>query len=154
MIPAWLVIAVVGAAIASASSLLSSRDIRWFRQLRRPDWLTFESAIPVVWTVVFICGGWSAYIVWTQTQNGWFMAAYVGLELLIVSYTPVMCKLQSLRVGTAIGAAGFIFGLLLAWLVARVDIMALVLLLPYLLWSPVGTFITWQMMQLNPAEES
>jgi benzodiazapine receptor len=106
--------------------------------VRRPDWLTFESAIPVVWTVVFICGGWSAYIVWTQTQNWWFMAAYVGLELLIVSYTPVMCKLQSLRVGTAIGAAGFIFGLLLAWFVARVDIMALLLLLPYLLWSPVG----------------
>jgi len=48
MIPAWLVIAVVGAAISSAFSLLSSRDIKWFRQLRRPNWLTFEPAIPVV----------------------------------------------------------------------------------------------------------
>jgi benzodiazapine receptor len=152
MIPAWLVIALVGGAIASASSLLSSRDIKWFKQLRRPDWLTFEFAIPVVWTVVFICGGWSAYIVWTQTQNWWFMAGYVLLELLIVSYTPVMCKLRSLRVGTAIGAAGFIFGLLLALAVAQVDILALLLLLPYLLWSPVGTLITWQMVQLNPSQ--
>lgn len=152
MIPAWLVIAVVGVAIASASSLLSSRDIQWFKRLRRPDWLTFEFAIPVVWTVVFICGGWSAYMVWTQTQNGWLMAGYVLLELLIVSYTPVMCKLQSLKVGTAIGAAGFVFGLLLAWFVAQVDTKALLLLLPYLLWSPVGTLITWQMMQLNPGQ--
>ena len=103
MFPAWLVIAVVGVAIASASSLLSSRDIKWFKRQRRPDWLTFEFAIPVVWTVVFICGGWSAYIVWSQTQSWWFMAGYVLLELLIMSYTPVMCKLQSLRVGMAIG---------------------------------------------------
>ncbi len=83
MIPAWLVIAVVGAAISSASSLLSSRDMKWFKQLRRPDWLTFEFAIPVVWTVVFICGGWSAYMVWSQTQSWWFMAGYLVLELLI-----------------------------------------------------------------------
>ncbi len=80
------------------------------------------------------------------------MAGYVLLELLIVSYTPVMCKLKSLRVGTAIGAAGFVFGLLLAWFVAQVDTNALLLLLPYLLWSPVGTFITWQMVQLNPSQ--
>ncbi len=152
MIPAWLVIAVVGVAIASASSLLSSRDRKWFRQLRRPDWLTFEAAIPVVWTVVFICGGWSAYIVWTQTQNWWLMAGYVMLEALIVSYTPVMCKLRNLRVGTVIGGAGFVFGLVLAWFVAQVDLIALLLLLPYLLWSPVGTLITWQMEQLNPSQ--
>lgn len=152
MIPAWLVIAVVGIAIASVSSRLSSRDIQWFRRQRRPDWLTFEFAIPVVWTIVFICGGWSAYIVWTQTQSWWLMAGYVLLELLIVSYTPVMCKLQSLRVGTAIGGAGFGFGLLLAWPVAQVNTAALLLLLPYLLWSPVGTLITWQMVQLNPGQ--
>lgn len=152
MFPAWLVIAVVGVAIASASSLLGSRDIKWFKRQRRPDWLTFEFAIPFVWTVVFICGGWSAYIVWRQTQSWWLMAGYVLLELLIVSYTPVMCKLQSLRVGTAIGAAGFVFGLLFAWPVAQVDLAAFFLLLPYLLWSPVGTLITWQMMQLNPGQ--
>ncbi|MEA5451751.1 tryptophan-rich sensory protein [Leptolyngbya sp. CCNP1308] len=152
MFPAWLVIAVVGVAIASASSLLSSRDIKWFKRQRRPDWLTFEFAIPVVWTVVFICGGWSAYIVWRQTQSWWFMAGYILLELLIVSYTPVMCKLQNLRVGTAIGAAGFVFGLLLAWQVAQIDTTAFFLLLPYLLWSPVGTLITWQMEQLNPGQ--
>ncbi|MGB5973614.1 MAG: tryptophan-rich sensory protein [Nodosilinea sp.] len=150
MIPAWLVIAVVGVAIASASSLLGSRDIKWFKRLRRPDWLTFEFVIPIVWTIVFICGGWSAYIVWQKTQNWWLMAGYVLLELLIVSYTPVMCKLQSLNVGTAIGGAGFVFGLLLAWFVVQVDRNALLLLLPYLLWSPVGTLITWQMAQLNP----
>jgi tryptophan-rich sensory protein len=36
--------------------------------------------------------------------------------------------------------------------VAQVDLIALLLLLPYLLWSPVGTLITWQMEQLNPSQ--
>ena len=152
MIPAWLVIAVVGVAIAVLSNRLSSRDIQWFQRLQRPAWLTFEIAIPLVWIVVFICGGWSAYIVWTRTQNWGLMAGYMGLELLIMAYTPVMCKLRSLRVGTAIGGAGFVFGLLLAWPIGQTSLVALLLLLPYLLWSPVGTLITWQMIQLNPGQ--
>ncbi len=150
--PAWLVIAVVGFAIASASSLLSVRDRQWFNRLERPDWLKFEWLIPAIWIFVFICGGWSAYIVWQRTQSWWFMLGYVLLEALIIAYTPVMCKLRSLRVGTVIGGAGFVFGLLLARQIAAVDMIALILLLPYLLWSPVGTFVTWQMAQINPRQ--
>ena len=150
--PAWLVIAVVGFAIASASSLLSVRDRQWFNRLERPDWLKFEWLIPAIWIFVFICGGWSAYIVWQRTQSWWFMLGYVLLEALIIAYTPVMCKLRSLRVGTVIGGAGFVFGLLLASRIAAVDMIALILLLPYLLWSPVGTFVTWQMAQINPRQ--
>jgi len=151
-VPAWLVIAIVGIAIAVLSNRLSARDIQWFQRLRRPTWLTFEVAIPLVWIVVFICGGWSAYIVWQRTQSWLLMVGYMGLELLIMAYTPVMCKLRSLRVGTAIGGAGFVFGLLLAGPIAQVNLTALLLLLPYLLWSPVGTLITWQMIRLNPGQ--
>ncbi|MEO0541083.1 MAG: tryptophan-rich sensory protein [Cyanobacteria bacterium P01_A01_bin.105] len=150
MVPAWLVIAGVGVAIAVLSNRLSARDIQWFQRLRRPAWLTFEIAIPLVWIVVFICGGWSAYLIWQRTQSWGLMLGYGVLELLIMAYTPVMCKLRSLRVGTAIGAAGFIFGLLLAMPVGQASLGALLLLMPYLLWSPVGTFITWQMIRLNP----
>ncbi|MEL6136453.1 MAG: tryptophan-rich sensory protein [Cyanobacteria bacterium J06626_23] len=150
--PAWLVIAIVGIAIASAASRLSPRDRQWFFRLARPAWLTFEWAIPIIWIVVFICGGWSAYVIWQQTQSGWLMAGYGLLEALIVAYTPLMCKLRSLRVGTAIGATGFVFGLLLAWPVGNVSMSALLLLMPYLLWSPVGTWVTWQMIALNPGQ--
>ena len=150
--PAWLVIAVVGIAIAALSNRLSTRDIQWFQRLRRPNWLTFEVAIPLVWIGVFICGGWSAYITWQRTQSWPLMVGYVLLELLIMAYTPVMCKLRSLRVCTGIGAAGFVFGLLLAWPIGQASLAARSLLLPYLLWSPVGTLITWQMIRLNPGQ--
>ncbi|CCQ65274.1 TspO/MBR-related protein [Crocosphaera watsonii WH 0402] len=35
------------------------------------------------------------------------MAGYLLLEVLVMAYTPVMCKLRSLRAGTIIGATGF-----------------------------------------------
>ncbi|MEL6909995.1 MAG: tryptophan-rich sensory protein [Cyanobacteria bacterium J06629_2] len=157
MIPSWLAIGVVALAIPLiCNRFITSRDFRWFKRLRRPDWLTFESAIPLIWTVVFICGGWSAYNVW-QAEPGsgstWLlMSLYMVVETAISLYTLVMCKTRSLRIGTIIGGTGFLLGAILATLVQPISGTALILLLPYLLWSPVGTFVTWQMMQLNPAD--
>jgi translocator protein len=61
-----------------------------------------------------------------------------------------MCRLHSLKAGTLVGAIGFFLGLILSLLVWSVSGWAVVLLLPYLLWSPIGTFVTWQMIRLNP----
>lgn len=157
MIPAWLGIGIVTLAIPlTLNRFISSRDFRWFKRLRRPDWLTFEWAIPVIWTIVFICGAWSAYNVWQAepgTTSTWLlMAFYVLVETAISLYTLVMCKTRSLKVGTIIGGTGFFLGAILATVVQSISGTAFWLLLPYLLWSPVGTFVTWQMMQLNPAD--
>lgn len=45
------------------------------------------------------------------------MAFYLLVEVAILAYTPVMCNLRSLRVGTLIGATGFFLGLILGLLV-------------------------------------
>ncbi|MEL6494230.1 MAG: TspO/MBR family protein [Cyanobacteria bacterium J06623_7] len=155
MIPSWLVIGIITLAIPFACNrLISSRDFRWFKRLRRPDWLTFEWAIPLIWTVVFICGAWSAYNVWEQNppQTWLLMLGYVVVETAISLYTLVMYKIRSLKIGTIIGGTGFFLGAILAIMVQPVSNTAFLLLIPYLLWSPVGTFVTWQMMQLNPRD--
>ncbi|MGK7933076.1 MAG: TspO/MBR family protein [Microcystaceae cyanobacterium] len=155
-IPAWLVIGSVALGVALLCNRLTSRDLAWFNRLRRPDWLTFERLIPPIWITIFICGTWSAYLVWQQQPNvpqTWrLMAGYLLLEIAIMAYTPVMCKLRSLRVGTIIGGTGFFMGLILAIFVYPVSKAALGLLLPFLLWSPVGTYVTWVMIRLNPRE--
>jgi len=109
MIPSWLLIGVVGFLVALGGGLLNSRDVRWFARLRRPDWLTFERLIPLIWTIIYICGAISAYLVWeAQPANRWFlMAFYLLVELTITAYTPVTCKLRSLKAGTIIGGTGF-----------------------------------------------
>jgi translocator protein len=154
MIPAWLGIGGVALLVALAINRLLQGDLSWFFRLRRPRWLTIEWAIPIIWTIIFICGAWSAYIVWI-TEPGtprcwWLMGGYLLLEAVTLVYTPIMCSLRSLRVGTAIGATGFFICLILILLILPLSSWAVLLLLPYLLWSPIGTFVTWQMIRLNP----
>ncbi len=157
MIASWLLIGIVTFAIPlTLNRFITTRDFRWFKRLRRPNWLTFEWAIPMIWTTIFICGAWSAYNVWEtnpgDTSTWLLMGCYLIVEIGISLYTLVMCKTRSLKVGTIIGGTGFFLGLMLAIMVLPISKTAFWLLVPYLLWSPVGTFVTWQMMQLNPID--
>ncbi|VXD25580.1 TspO/MBR family protein [Planktothrix paucivesiculata] len=157
MIKSWMVIGGVAFLVALANNiLLTPDDIRWFNRLTRPSWLTFEKAIPLIWTIVFIAGAWSAILVWETepelSQTWVLMGFYLLLELVILSYTPVMCKAKSLRIGTILGGTGFILGLMLMVSVWPVSQTAAYLLLPLVLWSPIGTYTTWAMLPLNPAD--
>ena len=80
------------------------------------------------------------------------MIGYLVLEISIMAYTPVMCKLRSLKIGTLIGGTGFFIGLALAIFVFPVSEIAGKFLIPYLLWSPIGTYVTWVMIPLNPRD--
>ena len=157
MIPSWLAIGIVTLAVPLfINRFISSQDFRWFKRLRRPEWLTFEGAIPMIWTIIFICGAWSAHNVWQanpHTLSTWLLIIfYLIVEVAISLYTLVMCKTRSLRIGTIIGGTGFFLGVILAVIVSSISTIAFWLLVPYLLWSPVGTFVTWQMIQLNPLD--
>ena len=156
MIPAWLVIGVAAVLIGVVLNQLIKSDQRWFFRLRRPAWLTFEWAIPIIWTIIFIAAAWSAYAVWQAEPGGlrsiFLMVGYALLEIVTLSYTSVMCVFRRLRVGVIVGATGFLVAIVLTLLVLPVSGVGALLLVPYLLWSPIGTFVTWQMMAINPAD--
>ena len=78
------------------------------------------------------------------------MGFYLLVELVTVAFTPALLRLRSLKIGTIIGGTGAVLGILLALTVWTISGWAALLLLPYIIWSPIGTFTTWQMMQLNP----
>lgn len=156
MIKSWMVIGGVAFVVALGANIITPGDRKWFKRLQRPRWLTFEAAIPVIWTIIFICGAWSAYIIWEQnpgTTPTWVrMGLYLLLEILTIAYTPVMFRLRSLKIGTILGGAGFIVGIILTLAVLPVSPWAALLLVPYLLWSPIGTYTTWAMVRLNPQD--
>ena len=60
MLPAWLIIGIVAILVGVAINRLIPSDQRWFFRLRRPTWLTFEWAIPIIWITIFIGLAWSA----------------------------------------------------------------------------------------------
>jgi translocator protein len=154
MIKSWMVIGAVTFLVALGSNLITPKDVKWFKRLQRPRWLTFEFAIPIIWIIVFICGAWSAYIMWEKDPGSprtwWLMGFYLLVEIAIVAYNPVMLRLRSLKAGTIVGGIGAILGVLLALTVLPISGWAALLLLPYIIWSPIGTYTTWEMMHLNP----
>ncbi|MEI6065527.1 MAG: tryptophan-rich sensory protein [Pseudanabaena sp. ELA748] len=154
MIITWLAIAVVCFVIGFILNRIFPADYKWFMRLRRPRWLTFEVAIPFIWIAIFICGITSATVLWEAqpaTVNTWLlMGSYAIVEIAVLAYTPVMTRLRNVRAGALTGAIGFILGLLLTNQVWQISSLAGWLLVPYLLWSPIGTYVTWVMARLNP----
>ncbi|PSO58609.1 MAG: TspO protein [Cyanobacteria bacterium QS_7_48_42] len=154
MIPSWMVIGGIAILVAFIGSSLTPKYSQWFRRLQRPRWLTFERAIPFIWIFIFVCGAASAYLVWEQdpgsSRNWLLMGFYLLLEVITVSYTPVMLQRRSLRAGTIIGGTGAVLGIFLAIAVSFISWGAFVLLLPYVFWSPIGTYTTWAISRLNP----
>jgi translocator protein len=150
----WLVIAISSFILGFVFNKVFPSDYRWFMRLRRPQWLTFEGAIPFIWIFIFMCGITSAASLWETTSvatNKWsFMVGYVVLEYVILAYTPVLTRLRNIRAGAMVGGSGFILGLVFTIQVWQISGMAGWLLLPYLLLSPIGTYVTWVMARLNP----
>src|SRR4028119_621693 len=150
----WMVIGGVTLLVALGSSLIRPKDIPWVIRLERPKWLFFEPAIPFIWTAIFICGAWSAVLVWEEEPGSlktWLlMALYLLLEIVTVAYIPTTLRAKSLKVGTMLGGAGEILGVVLTLAVLPISQTAALLLLPYAIWGAIGTYTTWEMIDLNP----
>lgn len=154
MFQSWLLINAVTVLVALGSFLIRPRDIPWAKHLDRPRWLFFEPAIPLIWMVIFICGATSATFVWQNEPNSlktWLlMGFYLLIEVVTVAYIPATLRSRSLVIGTTLGALGLLLGVILTLIVWQISGWAALLLLPYLLWSPVGTYTTGRMIDLNP----
>ncbi|MEG4196965.1 tryptophan-rich sensory protein [Microcoleus sp. Pol12A5] len=154
MIQSWIIIGGVTFSVAMGTLFFKLRDINWAVKLQRPDWMFFEPAIPLIWTVIFACGAGSATFVWEQEPGSlktWLlMALYLLLEIVTVAYIPATLRAKSLKVGTILGGAGEILGFVLAFVVLPISQTAALLLLPYVIWGAIGTYTTWEMIQLNP----
>lgn len=136
--------------IAAGVLLNPGRDgFAWFLGLRRPAWLRFERLIPAIWIGIYACFYGSALLAWNASRSPGLMAGYLALLLLVQSYTWLICRSRRLAYGTALGFSGWLWGAALTVLLLPRSAVAAALLLPYLLWSPVGTLVTWQMQRLN-----
>ncbi|MBG1271940.1 TspO/MBR family protein [Nostoc sp. WHI] len=156
MIPSWIIIGAVTFFVALGSFLITPRDVKWFAHLSRPRWLVFEPLIPIIWTVIFICGAASANVVWQKNPGGiitWLlMGLYLLVEMITVAYIPVMLRFRSLKAGEILGLMGLISGVVLGVCVLPISGLAGLLLLPYLVWTPIGTYTTDELKEINPQD--
>jgi tryptophan-rich sensory protein len=146
--PAALLILLVMVAVVAGLNP-NRAEFSWFLKLRRPAWLSFERWIPLIWIAIYACFYASALLAWRSGNSLVLQGGYLLLLVLVQSYTWLICRTRRLANGTRVGFAGWAWGVALALIVLDSSRSAALLLLPYLLWSPVGTVVTWQMQRLN-----
>lgn len=78
------------------------------------------------------------------------MGLYLLVEIVTVAYIPATLRSHSLGLGTILGALSVILGVVLFLLVLPISHHAALLLLPFIVWSPIGTYTTRRMIDLNP----
>jgi len=155
MIPSWVIIGGITTLVALGTFFIRPRrDLPWAKRLDRPNWLFFEPAIPFIWTAIFTCGALSAVTVWESDPGSlktWLlMGLYLLVEIVTVAYIPATLRTKSLTVGTVLGASGVLLGVLLTLAVFPISFKAALLMVPYIIWTPIGTYTTGEMIDLNP----
>ncbi len=146
--PPWLLILIVMEAVILGINP-TRKDFAWFQQLRRPPWLPFPSWIPLIWLSIYLCLYISSLLTWQARRDWSLVVAYLVLLVLIEGCTWLICRSRQLVAGTLLCLLGWGFALLLVLHLSSDSGLAVLFLLPYLVWAPIEGLATWQMRGLN-----
>lgn len=130
----------------------------WYSALAKPTWTPPNWVFPTVWTTLYVLMAWSAARVSAAEGDGG-AAMRIGLALwalqiaLNALWTPVFFGLRRLRGGMLVLVPLWltVAGTLVAFW--RVDWVAGLMFLPYLVWVTVAGALNYSVWRLNPQVE-
>ncbi len=146
----WILLCAAAAAVGALASVEAST---FYQQLSRPGWAPPAWLFAPVWTALYTLMGISAWLVWrTHRFNG----ARTALALFILQLA-VNALWTWIFFAWNLGAIAFAEILLLWCLVVativwfwRLNMLAAMLLFPYLAWVTFAVALTLSTWQLNP----
>lgn len=145
---AWLAVVFAAAGLGAIASLDAES---FYRLLHRPSWSPPASLFGPVWSALYACMGIAAWLVWRKSK-----ATQPALRL-FVGQLAANALWSWLFFAWHQGALAFIDVLLLLVLIAativsfwRLNRIAAVLLVPYLLWVGFASVLTWAVWRANP----
>lgn len=146
----WIALSYATAAIGALASIDAAS---FYAQLRRPAWAPPAAVFGPVWTVLY---GLLAIAAWRVWRRAGFAGARLALGL-FVAQLAVNALWSWLFFGWRLGGPALVDILLLDVLVvatiaafARIDRIAALLLVPYLLWITYATALNAAVWRLNP----
>ncbi len=135
---------------AAAATGLIFKPGAWYEGLRKPGFTPANWAFPVVWTYLYVSVAYAAARVagdeGSQTALALF-ALHVGLNTL---WTPVFFGAHRMAAGMAVISALWLCVLAMAWRFAALDLIAGLLILPYVAWLSVAAALNWRIWRDNP----
>ncbi|MDX9975347.1 MAG: TspO/MBR family protein [FCB group bacterium] len=140
---------------AAVGSMLTAASVReWYPELAKPSWNPPNSVFAPVWTALYLAMALSAWLVWRrrdERRGVWFALGVFVVQLALnVAWSGLFFGLRSPGLGLI--DIVFLWLAILATLVAfwRINTVAGVLLLPYLIWVSYAAALNLAIWRMNP----
>ena len=145
--PDWLVILLLMGLVIVAIQPAPA-GFAWYQGLRRPAWFRWHLWQPLLRPLGQL--GLYASVLLVHGRNGIWLWVWVYLLLLAIAEAAlaIVCWSHQLVPGCLIALLGWIGGLALLVAVRPLSLPAALLLLPFLLVTPLEVLVQWQMIPL------
>lgn len=140
----------LAASVAAAATGILFRPGPWYRALKKPRWTPPNLAFPLVWTALYLGSSYGAARVALQPGAGLALAFWAMQIAFNTLWTPVFFGAHRLGGGLFV-MAGLIVALLgMVVTFWALDLVAGLLVLPYLAWILVAASLNWWIWRNNP----
>jgi translocator protein len=152
--PNYIIIPLITIATALLGSYFTNLGMPWYNEtLIQPDLTPPKIAFPIAWNLIFLATTISALIIWKKGKKHENFPLIIGLFLFNAALNAFWCYLfftahliQASFVEMIILETTLVLLITLSWRISR---PASLLLLPYLLWVGLASYLTFQIFMLN-----
>lgn len=137
-----------------ATAGLLFRPGQWYRDLDKPSWTPPNRLFPVIWAVLYVLMSLAAARIAMQPGNDLALGLW-GLQITISTlWSAVFFGQHRIRTGAVIIAVLWVAVAATTLAFLQHDVLAAVLMLPYLAWGTFALALNVSVRRRNPAMET
>ena len=136
---------------AAATGAVFSPD-QWYRDLNKPGWTPPDWVFPVTWTTLYICMSLAAMRVAPLEGSALAMGFWAVQITVNALWSPVFFGLKRIRQALIAVSALWVAVAITMISFARLDWIAGLLFVPYLIWVSIATALTASVLRRNPGQ--
>ena len=146
---------IISLSIGYAGSYFTRSSIEtWLKTLRKPSFYPPKWIFPLVWTILYIMIGVSAYLIWSKDEgfSSKHETAWTVFFLQMVlnyAWTPLFFGMHLIFMALVDVILMEVFILFNIYYFYQIDNLAAYLLIPYAIWVIIATAINFEMWRLN-----
>ena len=139
------------ASAAAAATSVIFKPGAWYEGLRKPGFTPPNRVFPIAWTAIYLLSAIAAARVAGVPGSDLALALWAAQIALNTLWTPVFFGAHLMAAGMAVIAILWLVVLAMTVTFWRIDVLAGVMLLPYLAWLCVAAALNWRIWRDNRA---
>lgn len=123
----------------------------WYQKLSLPGWTPPDKLFPVIWAVLYLLMSLAAARVAGQPDNDLALGLWALQIIISTLWSAVFFGLHRIRLGVWVIAALWVAVLATTLTFLRHDMIAAILMIPYLAWGSFALALNVSVLRRNPA---